>query len=238
VHCRAGRENLCEHARFTGWQIDGGYAQHCIADARYVFALPQRYGDVEAAPLLCAGLIGWRAYVAAAANVGAAQRIGLYGFGAAAHLIAQVAVHHGHEVLAFTRPGDDRAQSLARELGVTWAGDSDQPPPSMLDAAILFAPVGALVPTALAAVRPGGVVVCAGIHMSDIPSFPYALLWGERRIVSVANLTRADGEAFMAVAARLPLQVHTTAYALADAQRALDDLRGGRLQGAAVLRVT
>lgn len=234
--CRAGRENLCERARFTGWQIDGGYAEHCVADARYVFALPERYRDEQAAPLLCAGLIGWRAYVAAGGASARAQRLGLYGFGAAAHLIAQVAVHQGHEVLAFTRADDTAAQALARDLGAAWAGGSDQPSPRPLDAAILFAPVGALVPVALAAVRPGGTVVCAGIHMSDVPSFAYALLWGERRIVSVANLTRADGEAFLAVAARLPLEVRTTAYALADAQRALDDLRAGRVQGAAVLR--
>jgi alcohol dehydrogenase, propanol-preferring len=233
--CRAGRENLCEQARFTGWQIDGGFAQCCIADARYVFALPERYGDAEAAPLLCAGLIGWRAYSAAGGPQGRALRLGLYGFGAAAHLIAQVALHHGHEVFAFTRAGDQAAQALARELGVAWAGGSDQPPPRALDAALLFAPVGALVPAALAAVRSGGTVVCAGIHMSDIPSFPYALLWGERRVVSVANLTRADGDAFMQVAAQLPLRVHTAPYALADAQRALDDLRAGRVSGAAVL---
>lgn len=241
AQCREGRENLCEHARFTGWQIEGGYAEHCIADTRYVIALPAGYADEQAAPLLCAGLIGWRAYLAAgvaadAVSAGRAMRLGLYGFGAAAHLIAQVARHQGHDVFAFTRAGDAAAQRLARELGAAWAGDSDQPPPASLDAAILFAPVGALVPVALAAVRAGGTVVCAGIHMSDIPSFPYALLWGERRVVSVANLTRADGQAFMQVAERLPLHVRTTAYALADAQAALDDLRAGRVQGAAVLR--
>jgi propanol-preferring alcohol dehydrogenase len=232
MHCRAGRENLCAQARFTGWQIEGGYAEHCAADARYVFALPDRYSDEEAAPLLCAGLIGWRAYVMA----GQAKRIGLYGFGAAAHLIAQVALHQGREVFAFTRPGDAPAQALARDLGAAWAGDSDQPAPAALDAALIFAPVGALVPAALAAVRAGGTVVCAGIHMSDIPSFPYALLWGERRVVSVANLTRADGEAFLRVAGEMPLRVHTVRYALVDAQRALDDLRAGRFSGAAVLR--
>jgi alcohol dehydrogenase, propanol-preferring len=235
AHCRNGRENLCAQARFTGWQIDGGYAEQCVADARYVFALPERYRDDEAAPLLCAGLIGWRAYAAAGATQGAAQRLGLYGFGAAAHLIAQVAVHHGHEVFAFTRSDDSAAQALARELGAAWAGASDQPPPRVLDAALIFAPVGALVPAALAAVRPGGTVVCAGIHMSDIPSFAYALLWGERRIVSVANLTRADGDAFLRVAAELPLRVHTQCYPLAQAQQALDDLRAGRVHGAAVL---
>jgi propanol-preferring alcohol dehydrogenase len=232
--CRSGRENLCEQARFTGWQIDGGYAEHAIADARYVFPLPERYSDAEAAPLLCAGLIGWRAYVMAQAGA-PAQRLGLYGFGAAAHLIAQVALHQGHAVYAFTRPGDAAAQQLARDLGVSWAGDSDRSPPSKLDAALIFAPVGALVPAALAAVRRGGTVVCAGIHMSDIPSFPYALLWGERRVVSVANLTRADAVAFFKVAAELPLRVQTVTYALRDAQRALDDLRAGRFAGAAVL---
>jgi propanol-preferring alcohol dehydrogenase len=232
THCRAGRENLCRQARFTGWQIEGGYAQHAIADARYVFALPERYSDADAAPLLCAGLIGWRAYAMAGAD---ARRIGLYGFGAAAHLIAQVAVHQQREVFAFTRAGDTPAQRLARELGAAWAGGSDERAPAELDAALIFAPVGALVPAALAAVRPGGTVVCAGIHMSDIPSFPYALLWGERRVVSVANLTRADGEAFLRVAAELPLRVHTVPYALADAQRALEDLRAGRFGGAAVL---
>ncbi len=230
--CRAGRENLCEHARFTGWQIDGGYAEQVLADARYVFVLPPGYDDAHAAPLLCAGLIGWRAYAAAGTE---ARRIGLYGFGAAAHLLAQVAVHHGREVYAFTRPGDGAAQQLARELGAVWAGASDQPAPAVLDAALLFAPVGALVPLALQAVRPGGTVVCAGIHMSDIPAFPYAWLWGERRIVSVANLTRQDGEEFLRVAADLPLQVHVRGYALADANQALDDLRTGRLNGAAVL---
>ncbi len=231
--CRAGRENLCEQARFTGWQIDGGYAEQVIADARYVFALPERYGDVQAAPLLCAGLIGWRAYAMAGAD---AHRIGLYGFGAAAHLIAQVARHQGHEVFAFTRAGDAPAQALALELGAAWAGGSeDEPPGAPLDAALIFAPVGALVPLALARVRPGGTVVCAGIHMSDIPSFPYALLWGERRIVSVANLTRADGQAFLALAAALPLRVQVQRYPLTHAQRALDDLRAGRFAGAAVL---
>jgi propanol-preferring alcohol dehydrogenase len=230
-HCRAGRENLCAEARFTGWQLDGGYAQHALADARYVFALPERYSDEQAAPLLCAGLIGYRAY----AMAGDARRLGIYGFGAAAHLIAQVAVFEGREVHAFTRPGDVQAQALARSLGAAWAGGSDESPTRMLDAALIFAPVGALVPAALAATRAGGTVVCAGIHMSDIPSFPYALLWGERRLVSVANLTRDDARAFLALAARVPLQVHVQPYALADAQRALDDLRAGRVSGAAVL---
>ncbi len=231
-HCLAGRENLCAQARFTGWQLDGGYAEQVLADARYVFALPPGYEDAQAAPLLCAGLIGWRAYVRAGTE---ARRIGLYGFGAAAHLIAQVAVHQGREVYAFTRRGDTAAQALARRLGAVWAGDSDQPVPQALDAALLFAPVGALVPTALQAVRPGGTVVCAGIHMSDIPSFPYRWLWGERRIVSVANLTRQDGVDFLRVAAELPLQVSVHAYPLAQANQALDDLRAGRFAGAAVL---
>ncbi|MDE2612125.1 MAG: zinc-dependent alcohol dehydrogenase family protein [Burkholderiales bacterium] len=235
--CRAGRENLCPRARFTGWQIAGGYAEQCIADARYVFKLPARYSDAEAAPLLCAGFIGWRAYAMALALAQDVRRIGLYGFGAAAHLIAQVAAQRGQQVFAFTRAGDAAAQALARQLGVRWAGGSDEAPPAPLDAAILFAPVGALVPAALAVLRPAGVVVCAGIHMSDIPSFPYALLWRERRIVSVANLTRADGDEFMRVAAELPLVVHHVSYPLADAERALADLRAGRFAGAAVLQV-
>jgi propanol-preferring alcohol dehydrogenase len=232
AHCLAGRENLCPLAEFTGWQRDGGYAEQVIADARYAFAIPPGYSDAQAAPLLCAGLIGWRAYAMAGPQ---AQRIGLYGFGAAAHLIAQVAVHQGREVYAFTRPGDAAAQALARSLGAVWAGASGQAPPQPLDAALLFAPVGALVPEALRALRPGGTVVCAGIHMSDIPSFPYAWLWGERRIVSVANLTRQDGEDFMRMAAELPLQVSTHPYPLARANQALDDLRAGRFAGAAVL---
>jgi propanol-preferring alcohol dehydrogenase len=231
--CRAGRENLCPRARFTGWQLEGGYAEQALADARYVFALPAACDDVHAAPLLCAGLIGWRAYVAAGPGV---RRLGLYGFGAAAHLIAQVAVHRGCEVHAFTRPGDTAAQALARELGAAWAGGSDEAATAPLDAALLFAPVGALVPLALQAVRPGGTVVCAGIHMSDIPAFPYRWLWGERRLVSVANLTRADGEAFMRVAAEVPLRVQVQSYALEEAQLALDDLRRGSFAGAAVLR--
>lgn len=231
-HCLTGRENLCPKAEFTGWQRDGGYAEQVLADARYVFAIPGGYDDDQAAPLLCAGLIGWRAYAMAGP---AARRIGLYGFGAAAHLICQVAVHQGREVFAFTRPGDSAAQALARSLGAAWAGASGQAPPQPLDAALLFAPVGALVPLALQAVRPGGTVVCAGIHMSDIPSFPYAWLWGERRIVSVANLTRKDGDDFMRVAAEVPLRVSTHSYPLAQANQALDDLRAGRFAGAAVL---
>jgi propanol-preferring alcohol dehydrogenase len=230
-YCRAGRENLCAGARFTGCDLDGGYAEWAVADARYCFPLPAGYGDVEAAPLLCAGLIGHRALVAA----GEARRIGIYGFGAAAHIVAQVARFQGRAVFAFTRPGDAEAQSFARELGAMWAGDSDRPPPEPLDAAIIFAPVGALVPAALRAVDKGGRVVCAGIHMSDIPSFPYAWLWQEREIVSVANLTRRDGEAFLALAPRAGVRVATQAYPLAGANRALDDLRAGRLRGAAVL---
>jgi len=230
--CRSGHENLCPQARFTGWQLDGGYAEHLIADARYAFALPQRYSDEEAAPLLCAGLIGYRAY----ARVRDARRIGIYGFGAAAHLIAQVAVHQQREVYAFTRRGDDAAQALARELGACWAGGSDETPAVSLDAALIFAPVGDLVPLALAAVRPGGTVVCAGIHMSDVPAMPYTLLWGERSLVSVAHLTRADGLAFMELAAQMALQVKTVKYPLQQAQQALDDLRRGAFSGAAVLK--
>lgn len=235
--CRAGRENLCEQAQFTGWQRAGGYAQYAVADARYVFELPAGYSDEAAAPLLCAGLIGYRAYAMAQRHVeGRIDRIGLYGFGAAAHLIAQVAVHHGQAVHAFTQAGDDAAQALARSLGAVWAGASTTLPDQPLDAALIFAPVGALVPQALQAVRPGGVVVCAGIHMSEIPAFPYAWLWGERRLVSVANLTRADGDAFLRLAGEVPLQVHAQPYALTQANQALDDLRCGRLSGAAVLR--
>ncbi len=234
--CLAGRENLCEHAKFTGWQRAGGYAQYAVADARYVFTLPAGYSDETAAPLLCAGLIGYRAYAMAGRHVeGRIDRIGLYGYGAAAHLIAQVAVHHGQAVHAFTQAGDTTAQDLARSLGAVWAGASTSLPDQPLDAALIFAPVGALVPQALRGVRPGGVVVCAGIHMSDIPAFPYDWLWGERRLVSVANLTRADGEAFLRLAGEVPLQVHSQAYALTNANQALDDLRSGRLSGAAVL---
>jgi len=230
-YCRAGRENLCDSARFTGYQLDGGYAEYAVADARYCFPLPERYDDLHAAPLLCAGLIGYRALRIA----GDARRIGLYGFGAAAHLIAQLAVQQGREVYAFTRPGDVAAQAFARTLGCSYAGDSTAPPPQALDAALLFAPVGALIPQALQHVAKGGTVVCAGIHMSEIPSFPYAWLWGERRIVSVANLTRRDGEEFFAEAKRHPLQVHAVPYPLPAANQALHDLRGGRIQGAAVL---
>ncbi|MFO1284232.1 MAG: zinc-dependent alcohol dehydrogenase family protein [Burkholderiales bacterium] len=230
-YCVSGRENLCVSARYAGCDRDGGYATHALADARYVFALPGGYDDLHAAPLLCAGLIGYRAY----AMTGAPRTLGLYGFGAAAHLIAQIAIADGRDVVAFVRPGDDAAQSLAREVGAVWSGPSDRAPPRTLDAAIVFAPVGALVPAALRATGPGGIVVCAGIHMSDIPSFPYRLLWEERVVRSVANLTRADGEAFFAAAARVRLAVHATAYPLASANDAIDDLRAGRVRGAAVL---
>ncbi len=231
--CRRGDENLCDRARFTGLQIDGGYADFAVADARYVFPLPDAYGDIEAAPLLCAGLIGHRAY----RMTGDARRIGFYGFGAAAHLIAQVAIFEGREVFAFTRPGDTEAQAFARRLGATWAGGSDTAPPEPIDAAILFAPVGALVPVALGALVKGGVAVCAGIHMSDIPGFPYALLWGERSIRSVANLTRADAVDFLAIAPRVPVRTSPVVYDLEEANRALEDLRAGAFTGAAVLRV-
>jgi len=229
--CRTGRENLCSDARFTGYQIDGGYAEYAVADERYCFVLPEGLDDAHAAPLLCAGLIGYRSLRMA----GDARRIGLYGFGAAAHIVAQVARHQGRECLAFVRPGDAQAARFARELGCIWAGDSDARPPAALDAAIIFAPVGGLVPTALAAVRPGGAVVCGGIHMSDIPAFPYALLWGERVLRSVANLTRRDGEEFLALAASVPVRTEITTFALEDANRALERLRSGRLTGAAVL---
>ena len=231
TYCRSGRENLCDRARFTGWQLDGGYAECAVADERYCFPLPAEYGDVEAAPLLCAGLIGYRALAAA----GDAARLGLYGFGAAAHLVAQVARHEGRRVFAFTRAGDGAAQAFARELGAEWAGASDESPPEPLDAAILFAPVGALVPAALRVVAKGGIVVCAGIHMSPIPSFPYDILWGERTVRSVANLTRQDGETFLALVPRVPVRTETEALPLARANDALDRLRSGRLRGAAVL---
>jgi propanol-preferring alcohol dehydrogenase len=229
--CRAGRENLCEFARFTGYQLPGGYAEYTVADARYCFALPSGYDDAHAAPLLCAGLIGYRALRMA----GDARRLGIYGFGAAAHIVAQVARHQGREVYAFTRPGDVQAQAFARSLGAVWAGDSDQRAPAVLDAALLFAPVGSLVPNALRAVDKGGCVVCAGIHMSDIPAFPYSILWGERQVVSVANLTRRDGEEFLALAPQARVQTEVETLPLARANDALARLREGRLQGAAVL---
>jgi len=230
-YCSSGRENLCSRARFTGYHLDGGFAEYALADERFCLALPEGYGDAEAAPLLCAGLIGYRSN----AMAGEGKRLGLYGFGAAAHVLAQVARTQGREVYAFTRPGDAGAQAFAKRLGAAWAGGSDELPPEALDAAILFAPVGALVPRALHAVKPGGCVVCGGIHMSDIPSFPYALLWGERRVLSVANLTRADGKAFLDLAATTPIRTEVKAYPLEHANEALADLRDGRLEGAAVL---
>jgi propanol-preferring alcohol dehydrogenase len=229
--CNAGRENLCDTARFTGYQLDGGYADYVVADARFCLPIPESLDDVHAAPLLCAGLIGYRAL----RMCGDARRIGLYGFGAAAHLVAQVATFEGRQCLAFVRPGDASAIAFALELGCAWAGGSDQQPPESLDAAIIFAPVGSLVPTALAAVRKGGAVVCGGIHMSDIPSFPYALLWGERSIRSVANLTRADGVEFMRLAGRMPLRIEVETFPLTAANEALARLRRGELTGAAVL---
>ncbi|HZZ83384.1 MAG TPA: zinc-dependent alcohol dehydrogenase family protein [Anaeromyxobacteraceae bacterium] len=230
-YCRSGRENLCPSARYTGWQRDGGYAEYAVADARFAFPLPPGTDPVATAPLLCAGLIGYRAWRMA----GEAERLGIYGFGAAGHIVAQVARHHGQEVHAFTRPGDREAQELARRLGAAWAGGSGDLPPAPLDAAILFAPVGALVPAALRAVGPGGTVVCAGIHMSDIPSFPYAILWGERSVRSVANLTRRDGEDFLALAPRVPVRAEVTTFPLQAANQALGRLRAGELTGAAVL---
>jgi propanol-preferring alcohol dehydrogenase len=231
AYCARGLENLCERALFTGYTVQGGYAEYVTADARFCLPLPDRYGDLVAAPLLCAGLIGYRAYRAA----GDAAKLGLYGFGAAAHLLGQLACAQRREVYAFTKPGDAAGQAFARELGAVWAGGSDAMPPEELDAAIIFAPVGALVPAALGAVRKGGRVVCAGIHMSDIPAFPYALLWGERSISSVANLTRADGAEFMRLAAAVDLRPVVEPFALDDANEALTRLREGRLRGAAVL---
>jgi propanol-preferring alcohol dehydrogenase len=230
-YCRTGRENLCDRARFTGYQLDGGYAERVVADERYCFPIPDGYADADAAPLLCAGLIGYRSLRLA----GDAERVGLYGFGASAHIVAQVARHQGRRVFAFTRPGDTEGQAFARELGAEWAGGSDDAPPEELDAAILFAPAGELVPTALRTLAKGGVVVCAGIHMSEIPAFPYELLWGERQIRSVANLTRADGEEFLALAPGVPVRTYVETFPLADANEALDRLRSGRIRGAAVL---
>ena len=230
-YCRGGRENLCDRARFTGYDLDGGYAEYCLADERYCLALPQRYADEAAAPLLCAGLIGYRSLSMA----GDARRLGIYGFGAAAHIVTQVAKHQGRDVFAFTREGDVRGQEFALRCGASWAGSSSSAPPEILDAAIIFAPAGELVPEALSRVRKGGAVVCGGIHMSDIPAFPYALLWGERRIQSVANLARADGEAFMRIAAEVLLKVEVNPFPLERANEALAALRAGRLSGAAVL---
>jgi propanol-preferring alcohol dehydrogenase len=230
-YCRSGRENLCEHARFTGRDIDGGFAELTVADERFCLPIPEGVPDDQAAPLLCGGLIGYRAL----RMTGDAERLGLYGFGSAAHMICQVAVFEGRRVFAFTRAGDDRGQAFARELGAGWAGDSDHAPPEQLDAAIIFAPAGALVPIALKALAPGGTVVCAGIHMSDIPSFPYEDLWLERSIRSVANLTRDDGDEFLALAPRVPVRTRVTSYPLDRAEEALADLRAGRFQGAAVV---
>ena len=232
-YCRSGRENLCVRARFTGCDIDGGFAAYTVADARFCLPLPDGFGDREAAPLLCAGLIGHRALRMA----GDPERLGLYGFGAAAHIVCQVARHEGRRVFAFTRPGDTEAQSFATALGAQWAGDSDHAPPEELDAAIVFAPLGPLVPLALKALAKGGTVVCAGIHMSDIPAFPYADLWGERSIRSVANLTREDGHEFLRLAPTIPVRTTVTTYPLEDTAAALDDLRRGRLHGAAVVRI-
>src|SRR5215468_6414462 len=235
AYCVSGRENLCERALFTGYTRDGGYATHTLADARYCFPLPERRDDAEFAPFLCAGLIGWRSYRMAGAAEPGVNALGLYGFGAAAHILAQVAAWQGRRVYAFTRAGDTAAQSLARSLGALWAGGSEEEPPEPLDAAIIFAPVGALVPIALKAVKKGGRVVCGGIHMSDIPSFPYRDLWEERQIVSVANLTREDAREFLALAPQAGIRTTVTRYPLAQANAALADLRHGRIQGAAVL---
>ena len=230
-YCTGGRENLCDRARFTGYHLDGGYAEYALADQRYSFALPDGYTDAEAAPLLCAGLIGYRALVMA----DDARRLGIYGFGAAAHIVAQVARFQGRQIFAFTRPGDEAGKQFARELGAVWTGDSDTTPPEPLDAAIIFAPVGALVPLALRALAKGGTVVCAGIHMSDIPAFPYEILWGERSIKSVANLTRRDGEEFLRIAPQVPVKTAVEIFDLVQANDALQRLREGHITGAAVL---
>jgi propanol-preferring alcohol dehydrogenase len=232
-YCLAGRENLCDAARFTGYQLDGGYAGYAVANHRFCFPIPEGYPDLQAAPLLCAGLIGYRSLRMA----GDPERLGLYGFGASAHIIAQVAAHQGRKVFAFTRDGDEEGQDFARELGAAWSGGSDEEPPEELDAAVIFAPVGALVPTALRAVAKGGVVVCAGIHMSDIPSFPYEILWGERVVRSVANLTRKDGEEFLALAPKVPVRTEVATFPLERANEALKALRSGKIRGAAVLVV-
>jgi alcohol dehydrogenase, propanol-preferring len=232
-YCLADLENLCDRAEFTGYQLDGGFAEYTVVDPRFALPLPGSYPDQEVAPLLCAGLIGYRSLV----MTGDAVRLGLYGFGASAHIIIQVAKHQGRRVFAFTRPGDETAQTFARSLGADWAGDSDVIPPEELDAAIIFAPVGALVPRALRAVCKAGVVVCAGIHMTEIPAFPYELLWGERMLRSVANLTRLDGLEFLELAPRIPIRTEVHSYSLADAGRALDDLRHGRFRGAAVVKI-
>ena len=232
-YCRAGMENLCDNPQFTGYSRDGGYAELTTADERFCVPIPDTYADAEAAPLLCAGLIGFRSLM----KTGNAQKVGIYGFGAAAHLVTQIAVYQGREIFAFTRAGDVEGQQFARSLGAQWAGGSAESPPAMLDAAIIFAPVGALVPSALNVTRKGGIVVCGGIHMSDIPAFPYSLLWGERQICSVANLTRKDAEEFMNIAPKVPVRTHIETFPLAQANRALERLRFGRVQGAAVLVV-
>jgi propanol-preferring alcohol dehydrogenase len=232
-YCLSGRENLCDNARFTGYQLDGGYAEQAVADERFCFPLPEEFSDLEAAPLLCAGLIGYRSLRLA----GDAERLGLYGFGSSAHIVAQVARHQGRRVFAFTKPEDADGRAFARSLGADWAGGSDEMPPEQLDAAIVFAPVGALVPLALRALAKGGVVVCAGIHMSDIPSFPYELLWGERMVRSVANLTREDGEEFLPLAARVPVRAEVEAFPLESANKAIERVRTGAIRGSAVLAV-
>jgi propanol-preferring alcohol dehydrogenase len=232
-YCQSGRENLCDRAQFTGYQLDGGYAEYAVADEQFCFSLPQGYPDLQAAPLLCAGLIGYRSL----RMTEDAQRLGFYGFGAAAHILIQVARYQGRQVYAFTRPGDRGGQQFARDLGAIWAGGSDERPPQELDAAIIFAPVGSLVPAALQAVAKGGVVVCAGIHMSDIPAFPYRILWEERMIRSVANLTRQDGEEFLDLAPKVPIETEVTPFPLTAANQALDSLRQGKINGAAVLVV-
>ncbi len=233
-YCQRGQENLCPEAKFTGYTLDGGYAEYAVADVRYCFPLPEGYPDLQAAPLLCAGLIGYRTYRLAGPH---AERLGIYGFGAAAHIIAQVAAHQGRQVYAFSKPGDVEAQQFALSLGAVWAGGSDELPPAALDAALIFAPVGALIPAALRATAPGGVVVSGGIHMSDIPAFPYSLLWEERVVRSVANLTRQDGEEFLRLAPQVPVHTSVTPFPLEQANEALQALREGRLQGAAVLEI-
>ncbi|MCJ7444725.1 MAG: zinc-dependent alcohol dehydrogenase family protein [Methanotrichaceae archaeon] len=236
-YCRSGRENLCDNPLFTGYTIDGGYAQYAVANHEYCFAIPEGYSNVEAAPLLCAGLIGYRSYRLAMRD-GDAKRLGIYGFGAAAHIITQIALYQGKEVYAFTRPGDRKAQEFALRLGAVWAGDSNQKPPKRLDAALIFAPVGAIIPIALRATSKGGAVVSGGIHMSEIPSFPYNILWEERVIRSVANMTRQDGEEFLRIAPMIPIRTEVTTYPLEDANKALDSLRRGKIEGSAVLNIS
>jgi len=234
TYCRSNRENLCDRARFTGYTIDGGYADFAVVDARFCFRLPEQYNDVDVAPLLCAGMLGYRSY----RKTGAAHRIAIYGFGNAAHLISQIAIYQGREIFAFTRPGDKAGQESARKLGAVWAGGSGEMPPVKLDAAIIFAPVGALVPVALRTLIKGGIVVCGGIHMSDIPSFPYVDLWAERAICSVANLTRRDGEEFLEIAPRMPVKTKTQTFPLEEANTALEKFRAGKLEGNAVLQIS